>query len=305
MADPALPERTRPAPPGVDIHSFPAPAAGRGPRRLRRLADRVEDGEAASYAGERGAAEALRSLDPGRDRIVSYGQADRLQGRGPAPGRVAASGGPCPRRGWSWLAGTYRDGLERMLSALAAGDMEELRAVAAAAGRELRAGCPESCATCASSSTGRGPSTRRPRPPPPPGCTSRAGPSTPTGPACRPRARPRSCRAPSPRPSGWWPPRPRPAARRRSRPPTPAWPRSRPALASALEEELRLLRPSRWARRRRRDRRQAGQVADLTTPLASVPVALAERAAARFGWENVARERRRPRPPRRPARPNG
>jgi glycosyltransferase involved in cell wall biosynthesis len=143
MADPELPERTRLGPPGVDIHSFRPRPPDEARAGLRRLAHRVEGGEAASWGGERGAADALRSLDPGRDRIVSY--VGKL---------IVSKGVDLLLAAWPLVVarvsearlvvvgfGTYRDGLERMLSALAAGDIEELRAVAAA-GRELEGGPP-------------------------------------------------------------------------------------------------------------------------------------------------------------------
>ena len=49
--EPALPERTRLGPPGVDVHAFRPGAAD-----LDRLARRLESGAAASWGGERGAA---------------------------------------------------------------------------------------------------------------------------------------------------------------------------------------------------------------------------------------------------------
>src|SRR5918999_1552068 len=65
--EPSLRERTGLGPPGVDVHAFRP-----GTADLDGLADRLESGEAATWGGERGAAAALRSLDPGRDRIVSF-----------------------------------------------------------------------------------------------------------------------------------------------------------------------------------------------------------------------------------------
>ena len=67
-----MPERTRVGPPGVDVNSFhpcPKEEAAIG---LSRLADKLASGETAAWGGEAGAAEALRKLDPFRDRIVSY-----------------------------------------------------------------------------------------------------------------------------------------------------------------------------------------------------------------------------------------
>ena len=143
MGDADLPARTRLGPPGVDVHSFRPRPREEARAGLRRLADRVEAGESAAWGGEPGAAEALRSLDPGRDRIVSY--VGKL---------IVSKGVDLLLAAWPLVVsrvpearllvvgfGTYRDGLERIVSALAAGDLEELRAVAAA-GRELEGGPP-------------------------------------------------------------------------------------------------------------------------------------------------------------------
>src|SRR5215216_5322076 len=65
--EPALPERTRLGPPGVDVHTFKP-----GTADLERLANRIGSTDTASWGGEAGAADALLSLDPSTDRIVSY-----------------------------------------------------------------------------------------------------------------------------------------------------------------------------------------------------------------------------------------
>ena len=65
--EPELPQRTRLGPPGVDVHEF-RPGSG----DLEHLAARVAAGDAAAWGGEAGAADALRSLDPDEDRIVSF-----------------------------------------------------------------------------------------------------------------------------------------------------------------------------------------------------------------------------------------
>ena len=73
MDDPALPDRTRLGPPGVDVHAFRPAAARRGRRAARR---RWPTGSRARHrragAASAGAADALRALDPRSDRIVSY-----------------------------------------------------------------------------------------------------------------------------------------------------------------------------------------------------------------------------------------
>src|SRR4051794_22504593 len=66
MADPDLPDKTRLGPPGVDAETFvPRTDAA---QRLAALADRLEGADAAGWGGEAGAADALRALDPQRDR---------------------------------------------------------------------------------------------------------------------------------------------------------------------------------------------------------------------------------------------
>jgi glycosyltransferase involved in cell wall biosynthesis len=141
--DPELPGRTRLGPPGVDVHSFRPRPRDEARAGLARLADRIEAGQAAAWGGERGAAEALRKLDPSRDRIVSY--VGKL---------IVSKGVDLLLAAWPLVVskvpdarllvvgfGTYRDALERMVGALAAADMDELRAIAAA-GRELEGGPP-------------------------------------------------------------------------------------------------------------------------------------------------------------------
>ena len=141
--DPALRERTRLGPPGVDVHAFRPRPPEEAAERLRRLADRLEGRAAASWGGEEGAAAALRSLDPASDRIVSY--VGKL---------IVSKGVDLLLAAWPLVAarvpdarlcvvgfGTYREGLERMLAALAARDLDALREIAAR-GRELEGGPP-------------------------------------------------------------------------------------------------------------------------------------------------------------------
>ena len=141
---PGLQERTRLGPPGVDVESFRPRPHGEAAARLGALADRLEGEATASWGGEAGAADALRSLEPDRHRIVSYvGKlivskgvdlllaAWPLVARGVPDARLVVVG-----------FGAYRDGLLRLLSALGEGDLDEARAVAAA-GRELEGGARE------------------------------------------------------------------------------------------------------------------------------------------------------------------
>ena len=127
--------------------------------------------------------------------------------------------------------GAYRDGLERLLAALAAGDLARRARDRA---RRARAGGRRGEPAAAAPPAGlpRGPRGRAARAlPARPPAARRAGRCSPgawstrSSPSCCPRARRWSCRAPSRRPSGWSPPRPPPAARCRSARPTRASPR--------------------------------------------------------------------------------
>jgi glycosyltransferase involved in cell wall biosynthesis len=134
--EPSLPERTRLGPPGVDVHTFRP-----GTADLEHLADRLEGGEAAAWGGEAGAADALRSLDPRRDRIVSY--VGKL---------IVSKGVDLLLAAWPLVVarvpearlvivgfGTYRDALGRFVEALRNRDLDDLLEIAAR-GRELEGG---------------------------------------------------------------------------------------------------------------------------------------------------------------------
>src|SRR4051794_3463918 len=139
MDDAAVQEKTRLGPPGVDADQFiPRPDAA---ARLRALADRLEGADAAGWGGEAGAADALRMLDPERDRIVSF--VGKL---------IVSKGVDLLVAAWPLVAravpdarlvmvgfGTYREGVERLAHALRDGDLEEAREVARR-GRELEGG---------------------------------------------------------------------------------------------------------------------------------------------------------------------
>src|SRR3954469_6979059 len=139
MDDAAVREKTRLGPPGVDADEFiPRRDAA---ARLRALADRLEGADAAGWGGEAGAADALRMLDPDRDRIVSF--VGKL---------IVSKGVDLLVAAWPLVAqavpdarlvmvgfGTYREGVERLAHALRDGDLEEAREVARR-GRELEGG---------------------------------------------------------------------------------------------------------------------------------------------------------------------
>jgi glycosyltransferase involved in cell wall biosynthesis len=147
MEDPGLPDRTRLGPPGVDVHAFgPREPAGvaRGLDRLAGRLDPAGDGGRPSARGgeqpatsftrdEVAAARVVRSLDPGTERLVAFvGKlivskgVDLLVAAWPlvlqrVPGaRLVVVG-----------FGAYRAGLERLAGALARGDLEDARALAA------------------------------------------------------------------------------------------------------------------------------------------------------------------------------
>jgi glycosyltransferase involved in cell wall biosynthesis len=141
MDDPAVEAKTRLGPPGVDAEAFiPRPDAA---DRLTALADRLGSGDAAGWGGEAGAADALRALDPERDRIVSF--VGKL---------IVSKGVDLLIAAWPLVAesvpdarlvmvgfGTYREGIERLADALREGDLDASREIARR-GRELEGGPP-------------------------------------------------------------------------------------------------------------------------------------------------------------------
>jgi len=151
LADPRVPERTRLGPPGVDVERF-APrdpvAAGAG---VAALVERLGAGAAlqapssAFARDERAAAHALGRLEPQRDRLVAF------------VGKLIVSKGidlliaawplvlaRVPRARLVVVGfGAYREGSERLIAALAAGDIDQAREIATA-GRSLETGSPGS-----------------------------------------------------------------------------------------------------------------------------------------------------------------
>ncbi len=140
MDDPRLPQRTRLGPPGVDVDEFRprADVAGDVRALARRLAASGDERGEGAFARDAGAAaRALEGLDFTRDRhacfigklIVSKG-VDLMLAAWPLvhDARLVIVG-----------FGAFRDGFERLLNALAAGDRDAVRAIAQA-GRELEGG---------------------------------------------------------------------------------------------------------------------------------------------------------------------
>jgi len=143
LDEPGLPERTRLGPPGVDVHTFRPREPDEAAAGLRRLAGRLESGAAAEWGGEADAAAALASLDPSRDRIVSY--VGKL---------IVSKGVDLLLAAWPLVVsrvpdarlvivgfGTYRETLGRYVDALRRADLDVLRDIAAR-GRELEGGPP-------------------------------------------------------------------------------------------------------------------------------------------------------------------
>ena len=110
---------------------------------MKQLADKLEAGETADWGGEAGAAEALRKLDPRHDRIVSY--AGKL---------IVSKGVDLLLAAWPLVVarvpearlvvvgfGTYRQTLGRFVEALGRRDIQTLHDIAAR-GRELEGGPP-------------------------------------------------------------------------------------------------------------------------------------------------------------------
>jgi glycosyltransferase involved in cell wall biosynthesis len=140
VGDPALPDRTRLGPPGVDVAEMrPREDPAKDVRALadRLAAARDEHGEGAFARDSAQAAAALRSLDLARDRhvcfigklIVSKG-IDLLAAAWPLvpDARLVVIG-----------FGGFRGGFERLVDALAAGDRDAALEIARA-GRELEGG---------------------------------------------------------------------------------------------------------------------------------------------------------------------
>src|SRR5262245_14434414 len=141
--EPRLPERTRLGPPGVDVSAFRPRPQVEAAIGLTRLADKLSSRAAADWGGESGAVEALRKLDPRRDRIVSY--VGKL---------IVSKGVDLLLAAWPLVVarvpqarlvvvgfGTYRDTLGRFVDALGRRDAATLHEIAAR-GRELEGGPP-------------------------------------------------------------------------------------------------------------------------------------------------------------------
>ena len=148
LGDPTLPARTRLGPPGVDVAAFaPRPreqaAAGldRLVTRLAREPEPVASAGSAFARDPRAAARALDRLRIGEDRLVAF--VGKL---------IVAKGMDLALAAWPLVLarvpaaalvvvgfGAYRDACERLVAALAAGDLPAVRELAVA-GRSLEGG---------------------------------------------------------------------------------------------------------------------------------------------------------------------
>jgi glycosyltransferase involved in cell wall biosynthesis len=147
MEDPELPARTRLGPPGVDVEAFRPRVHAEATAELHALAAGLAEQALAAPPAPAGAggptsaftrdpaeaARALRDLDAERDRLVAF--VGKL---------IVSKGVDLLAAAWPLVLasvpdaklvvvgfGAYRDALERLLAALAAGDLETVRALAA------------------------------------------------------------------------------------------------------------------------------------------------------------------------------
>ena len=147
MGDAELPRRTRLGPPGVDIEQFAPRAPEEAAAALRALAGRLAAEAPAAAPGDAfardhaAAGRALASLDPAREPLVAF--VGKL---------IVSKGVDLLLAGWPLVLarqpnarlvivgfGAFRQALERLQAALAAGDRDAARELAEA-GRELEGG---------------------------------------------------------------------------------------------------------------------------------------------------------------------
>ena len=138
MGDDCLRARTRLGPPGVDVRQFTPREPVEARAGLARLAERLaratatEDEASAFTRDDAAAARALARLDPERDRLVAF--VGKL---------IVSKGVDLLAAAWPLVLrevpaarlvvvgfGAYRVGFERLLAALAAGDLDAVRALA-------------------------------------------------------------------------------------------------------------------------------------------------------------------------------
>jgi glycosyltransferase involved in cell wall biosynthesis len=142
MGDPQLPDRTRLGPPGVDVAAFRPRDDGIASLAAQLHAEEAEEQTGGAFDRDvHAAAQALDRLDPAADRLVAY--VGKL---------IVSKGVDLLAAAWPLVLqrvpdarlvvvgfGAYRDGFERLVGALAAGDLDQVRRIAEA-GRELEGG---------------------------------------------------------------------------------------------------------------------------------------------------------------------
>lgn len=136
LGDQELPAKTRLGPPGVDTAAFRQRTPAEAAQGLRALTERLATRPAGSFGGDAHAAAALGALDPARDRIVTF--VGKL---------IASKGVDLLLAAWPLVVagvpdarlcvvgfGTGRARLERLLGALAEGDLAAAALVARGTG---------------------------------------------------------------------------------------------------------------------------------------------------------------------------
>jgi glycosyltransferase involved in cell wall biosynthesis len=147
LGDPELVARTRLGPPGVDVVRFAPRDPAQARAGVKALAERLRAGDApqppasAFARDERAAADALLRLQPGTDRLVAF--VGKLIVSKGIDLLIAAWPLVLEREPRARLVvvgfGAYRDGVERLCAALAAGELGRVREIALA-GRALEGG---------------------------------------------------------------------------------------------------------------------------------------------------------------------
>jgi glycosyltransferase involved in cell wall biosynthesis len=149
LGDPQLPRRTRLGPPGVDVERFAPRERGQAQTDMRELIERLRDGapnsaaeQASAFArDDRAAAVALERLVDGSGPLVAFvGKLIVSKGVDLLIAAWPLVLGSMPQARLAIVGfGAYRDGLERLVACLAAGDLDGARELARA-GRTLESG---------------------------------------------------------------------------------------------------------------------------------------------------------------------
>ena len=140
VPEPWLRARTRLGPPGVDVEAFHPRTRADAAEGLETLVARLEAGDTATWGGEPGAPDAVRSIDADDPTVAYVGKL------------IVSKGVDLLLAAWPLVAeripgarlcvvgfGSYRDGLRSLGDALAQGDLAAAREIAER-GRELEGG---------------------------------------------------------------------------------------------------------------------------------------------------------------------